>query len=133
MLTCGCAAIAQHAQPHDGLSENHPSCPVHDCCEPQVAPDLTGRIARCAHAAHGGCKNERPSSVDLPFFKYRGPGSRDATDICVCGYAYVAHTVEGMARNVPSNRKTVIQDGRCPGGKFVARGPHPTDTYYCGC
>ena len=32
---------------------------------------------------------------------------------CVCGYLYVAHTKEGMARNVPSNRRTVVEEGRC--------------------
>lgn len=128
LLKCGCSNIAHHAQPHDDLPENHPSCPVHDCCEITTTPDLTGRVAICTQCH----KREQPSSLALAFFNYRGPGSREALTICQCGYAYVAHTAEGRARNVPSNRRTVVEDGRCKTG-FVLRGPNATDTYYCGC
>jgi hypothetical protein len=89
-------------------------------------PDLTGRTAKCS------CGNTMPSdSKHLAFFEYCGPGSREATETCKCGFFFSAHTAEGMARNVASNRKTVIEQGKCTG--FVARGPLEFDRYYCGC
>lgn len=74
----------------------------------------------------------RPSTdADLAFFEYTGLGSPDATDRCVCGYHRVAHDPEEMAKRVPGNRTTVVQDGKCTG--FRARGPAQYDRYYCGC
>ena len=77
----------------------------------------------------------RPSSLEqqgrLAFFEYRGPGSRYATALCKCGFSTTAHDPEAMARNVPNNRLTVIERGKCEG--FQARGPHEFDSYYCGC
>lgn len=89
---------------------------------------MSERMARCTY-----CRRVRPSSEReaLPFFEDRGPGSDDAVNHCKCGYHHVAHTVEGMANNVPSNRRTVIEQGKCRG--FEPHGPHEFDAYYCGC
>jgi len=38
----------------------------------EAPPDLTGRIARCVY-----CKQEKPSSFDLPFFEYGGDKWKD--------------------------------------------------------
>ena len=124
MMKCGHAANATNGH-------GNPSCAI--CCgmTPNAdivvdAPDLTGRLAKCS------CGRTVPSDLkQCAFFEYCGPGSRVAAESCKCGYAFVAHTVEGMARNVPSNRKTVIEQGKCSG--FVARGPLEFDSYYCGC
>lgn len=78
--------------------------------------DLTKRTAKC------GCGRTEPSSKALAFFEYCGPGSRDALDICTCGYASVAHTPEVMARNKALKCTT-----------FTARGPRDFDRFYCGC
>lgn len=83
------------------------------------------RMARCS------CGRTEPSSPSLAFFQDRSEGSALATDHCKCGYTLSAHTVEGMANNVPSNRRTVIEQGKCTG--FVPRGAHEFDSYYCGC
>lgn len=81
-----------------------------------VTIDLAGRTAKCS------CGNMSPSSLSLPFFEYWGPGSREALNICQCGYAFVAHTPEVMDRN----KKLTCT-------AFVARGPREFDRYYCGC
>ena len=89
---------------------------------------LTGRTAKCR------CGSATPSakaSAERAMFEYCGPGSRIGTEICQCGYANTAHTAHGMAGNVPSNRRTVIEQGKCSG--FVARGPLEFDCYWCGC
>lgn len=89
----------------------------------------TERTAKCAY-----CNATRPSSEweQLAFFENRGDGTKWATDHCACcGYTLSAHTVEGMANNVPSNRRTVVEQGKCPG--FIAKGPWEHDSYYCGC
>lgn len=124
MMLCGHAANATNG-------EGKPSCAIcagiHAGAD-MVAetPNLEGRLAKC------GCGRTEPSSTKLAFFEYCGPGSREATETCKCGYAFAPHTAEGMARNVASNRKTVIEDGRCKIGAFVARGPLEFDRYYCG-
>ena len=88
------------------------------------------RQARCPH-----CKTERPSTPDLPFFEYRGPGSRSAKEQCVCGYYEVAHDPAHMDTLVHDRdgkrRPTVVESGRCSG--FVPRGPWDVDLFYCGC
>lgn len=106
MLACGCRAMSTHSDEHDGLPAGHPSCVVHfnDAegrgCKVVEAPDLSGRRARCdyygsttrfrnAGPIYGGgdklglcenggkgCRCEVPSSTDLPFFSYLGPGSK---------------------------------------------------------
>ena len=90
------------------------------------APDLTGRIARCS------CGRTEPSDAKvLAFFEYCGPDSRRSQEQCKCGYNECAHDKEYMSRNVPSNRLTVVEQGKCSG--FQARGPLEFDMYYCGC
>lgn len=96
-----------------------------------TAEDLKDRVAKCH------CNRERPSiealNGSLAFFEYRGPKSEVEKHICAeCRFHYVAHTKEGMARNVATNRKTVIERGECTGFKKMVGG-YPTDTYYCGC
>ena len=126
MMKCGHAANATNG-------DGKPSCAI--CIglragadEVDTAPpDLSGRQAKCSCG-----RIEQSDAKRLAFFEYCGLGSRAATEICKCGYADVAHAVEGMARNVPSNRKTVIEDGRCKRGAFDARGPQEFDRYYCG-
>lgn len=84
------------------------------------------RMARCAH-----CLRTQPSSPSLAFFQDRSEGSELAAKTCKCGYYKVAHTKEGMANNVPSNRLTVIEQGKCTG--FEPHGAWEFDGYYCGC
>lgn len=124
MMKCGHAANATD-------STGRPSCamcigihPGADVIDPSF-PDLGGRQAQCS------CKRLKPSSATLPFFEYCGPESKEATESCTCGYFRVAHEPQGMAGNVPSNRKTVIEQGKCSG--FVSRGPREFDRFYCGC
>lgn len=96
----------------------------------RTPPDLSDRIAWCGHPDHGGHKPQ-PSSTELAFYEYRGPGSRDATCCAHCGYYPSAHDPAEMARNVPNNRRTVVEQGRCPG--YEQRIPSEVDSYYCGC
>ena len=134
MMKCGCVAqgvlTARNGVP---LDPPIPSCLIHDCTEVADAkPDLTGRMAKCAYRHSQPSPRQRPgpspvpSSFDLAFFEYCGPGSREATELCVCGYAQVAHEKNG---------------GKCPQiavkrgllGKFQAKGPQEFDRFYCGC
>ncbi len=122
VMACGCAAGAKQSTYG---SEPVPVCMTHNCTEVSTnPPDLAGRTAKCCSIG------VQPSSQELAFFVYCGPGSREATDYCRCGYHRVAHDPEHMAQNVPSNRKTVVEQGKCTG--FVARGPLEFDRYYCG-
>ena len=86
---------------------------------------ISVRMARCS------CGRTVPSSPDLAFFEDCGPGSKVATGSCVCGYYECAHDPAYMAKNVSSNRRTVVEQGKC--GGFRARGPLEDDRYYCGC
>ena len=120
-MECGCAANCERLQP-DG--KYAPWCFRHDTGKVAPAkPDLTGRVARCTY----GCGHEEPSAFRLAFFEYRGPGSREGREICVCGYHLVAH--ERDERRVMP--QSVVEAGKCKG--FVARGPAAKDSYYCGC
>ncbi len=123
VMACGCSAQGQRV-----LADKTtvPVCITHDCTEvSKNPPDLTGRRAKCCNTGI------QPSGQELAFFVYCGPGSREATDICKCGYHRDAHDPEVMAARVPSNRKTVVELGKCKTG-FVARGPLEFDRYYCG-
>ena len=108
MMKCGCAAAGKRKVGEEWV----PSCAVHDCIEQVETPNLEGRTAMC------GTHAPQPSSLALAFFQYRGPGSRDATQVCKCGYYESAHT------DYPDRLK-------CK--KFEARGPMLNDLYYCGC
>lgn len=82
-----------------------------------AATDVTVRVARC------DCGREEPSSPNLPFFQFRGEGSPEATDVCVCGFYDTAHEAKRTGRRVSS----AVCD------EFTPRGPLPTDIFYCGC
>lgn len=115
LLVCGCAPNARKVTPDGDV----PSCAVHGCTEELVPPpSLEGRMARCS------CSREpRQSNTNLPFFEYRGPGSRDGTAICKCGYSVVAHDKK------IADPKSVVSSV-CD--SFEARGPNEFDLYYCG-
>lgn len=119
MMKCGHAANADH--------DGSPACAI--CAGINRGWDevddenvlLTGREARCS------CGHVRPSNVNLPFFEYRGDGSKMATDSCKnCGYSEVAHTQEPTR-----TQQNVVLNGKCPG--FEPRGAWEYDSYYCGC
>lgn len=122
LMKCGCRSNSlYHGRGDAKIDPPIPACVVHECYEPAAtAPDLTGRIAKCGDHA------PKPSSLDLAFFEFCGPGSREATDICVCGYATVAH--EKHAGKCPPNSKNRSQTGA-----FKPRGAREFDRYYCGC
>lgn len=109
------------------------------------APELVGRLARCAY--YGGekprgfysssscgngrdgtkCMCERPSSRDLAFFEFCGDGSRDALLCKHCGMMPTAHGDGlGPCRN-PGMRK------HRPGTVYEAQGDRGFDRFYCGC
>ena len=106
MMKCGCAGQAT-CSGRDGkiFDPPIPACIIHDCIEVADAPNLAGRIAKCSYS---GCqtnprkcthygnygpdgRSEAPSSLDLPFFEYLGEGSRESTEKCKCGMAWIAH------------------------------------------
>jgi len=115
-LKCGCTASA--VRPPD----NTPSCPIHDCTEQVERPDLTDRVATCSN-----CGKMALSAFGLPFFEYRGPGSREATEMCRCGSLANAHTPEALAKAEASGYPRTCKEFRPnPKGRL-------TDSYYCGC
>lgn len=91
LMKCGCVAQGTCSQSGGKKFDPPvPSCVVHSCIEiAENAPDLSGRLARCAYRPHGHA--DRPSSFDLPFFVFRGDASPEATDKCKCGMAWIAH------------------------------------------
>ena len=74
MMACGHAANSK-------TPSGAPSCAICVGIHPGAdtvakAPDLTGRIARCAYYGQrarisGRCQSEAPSSTDLAFFEHR--------------------------------------------------------------
>lgn len=77
VMACGCTSHAKR-KTEDGYV---PACIVHDCIEVlDDQPDLIGRTAFCAYGKHA----EKPSSPELPFFEYHGPGSASARELCEC-------------------------------------------------
>jgi len=140
LMKCGCVShsvvTAIKGAPVD---PPQPSCVVHDCMEvAETKPDLTGRQAKCTYR-HDGPKRPGshqqpgpspvPSSYDLAFFEYCGPGSRQAIEYCVCGYLKVAHDKDGG--RCPSGQTLTGERGA--GGMFQAQGPLEYDRFYCGC
>lgn len=63
-------------------------------------PDLRTREARCCD-----CDARRPSSFDLPFFSYDGPGS--------------PLDLDNATTHIPP--------------KYRTKGGRPFDSFYCGC
>lgn len=112
-LICGCFPYAERVS-KDG--SRTPYCMKHDeFREAEAMPNLEGRTATCCD-----CNAKKPSSPDLAFFEYQGPGSMDCNRLCVCGYIDTVHGRLGQDRP------------KC-GGTFTPRGPLPMDRYYCGC
>lgn len=110
LLSCGCAPDAVRRK-LDGRQV--PTCVHGTETLMEQQPDLTGRVARCAQ-----CGSDKPSSPDLPFFRYRGPGSLSATKVCAkCGFHEIAHR--------PGTP--------CDCQDFQPHGAYETDAYYCGC
>ncbi len=111
IMACGCVANATKRMA-DGTEV--PACVIHDeTLLMAEAPNLEGRIARCAY-----CGKEKPSSRGLPFFEFLGEGSPEAKDMCTCGYHRKAHEMDNERRLTHP---------------FKARGPAKFDRYYCGC
>ncbi len=124
-MACGHAANAT-----DGKGQ--PACAIcvglnRGAETPVEPPDLRHRQARCGCGAI-----EASDCKKLAFFEYRGDGSPAALTSCKkCGYHAVAHDPEECRKRVPSNRLTVVEQGKCPG--FEAHGPWEFDTFFCGC
>ena len=113
IMACGCAANA--VSPKNGHTV--PSCAIHDCLEiAPVQPSLSGRKAQC------GCGKISESSLDLPFFTFRGEGSSDAIESCKhCRYHEVAH-----AKPKPPHLVKNVCD------EFTPHGAFEFDGFYCG-
>ena len=79
-------------------------------------PNLQGRTAKC-----DSCKNTKPSDVSLPFFEYRGPGSRYEVQCANC-HRFHEHKEVG--------REGIF--GPCSNYQ-PSTGGRETDGYYCGC
>jgi hypothetical protein len=125
MLTCGHIANAVRYFDKE-RTEALPCCAICSCTTP--AEDQSyhlGRKARCC-----GVKSERSSMErdKLAFYEYRGPGSQFAVEGCTCGFARMAHKGEETRPQV--RRACIKKNGEL---KFVERGPHEYDSYYCGC
>ncbi len=159
MMACGCAA-ATTCSARNGVTYDPPipSCFTHNCIEiAEVAPDLTGRRARCSYFGKGGfshyecnyakqtgctrreCACEMPSGTALPFFKYHGPGSHEALDRCKhCNFwesAHSWHAVESTIRSSwrrPRDMTSVVAKTRAC-AHFDPLGDVGFDSFYCGC
>lgn len=81
---------------------------------------LEGRMARCT------CEREPvPSSFDLAFFEYRGPGSYQGRVTCRnCRYYDTAHEMK-VRENPPHLRRFCCDN-------FEPIGEREFDLYYCG-
>jgi hypothetical protein len=67
-----------------------PACITHDCIKIATSvPDLSERIAQCSYLPKEHAP--RPSSCDLPFFKFKGDGSPSAKETCKCGRFQIVH------------------------------------------
>lgn len=138
LMKCGCVAQGVRTSAGGVKHDPIPSCLTHDCIEVADArPDLTGRMAKCFYSHERSGRADRhqnpgkspvPSSYDLVFFEYQGVGSREATNICVCGYAKVAHDNNGGA--CPDR---LLSKTKSPSKKFTPKGPQEFDRFYCGC
>jgi len=124
MMACGHAANAV-CSAKGGIKYEPaiPSCAICSCIEVSLEqPDLTGRIATCC-----GETSWKPSSFQLAFFEYRGPGSKVALTTCKhCHYSEFAHT--NKAKQTERGRKN---NNICD--SYLPNGPWEMDRYYCGC
>lgn len=91
LMKCGCVAHATCKRRGDVVFDPPiPACVIHECYEvADSKPDLTGRKASCSYRPAGHA--DVPSSYDLAFFEYRGPGSPEATAKCKCGMHESTH------------------------------------------
>ena len=115
MMRCGHAANGIcNSKAGVKYSPGIPSCVICSCINIATQEfDLTNRKARCC-----SLESERDSSLDLAFFEYRGPGSKQSIESCAnCGYYEVAH-------NKPKIKSC---------GAFKPHGAYGYDLYYCGC
>jgi hypothetical protein len=116
MMECGHAANA--------TTEGNPCCAICFMLDPGATvvsvspPSLEGRIAVCPH-----CKKTKPSSPELAFFEYRGPGSDNCSK---CGYKAVAHSNLYPTNPVTGRANPVKDHNFDPAGK-------ETDVFYDGC
>ena len=118
MMKCGCVAMSVCSS-RGGVKYDPPipSCITHDCFEVAEGPDLSGRTAQCSYFPKGHAP--KPSSLDLAFFVFKGDGSMESKERCVCGYYEIAH------------KKRPLKELKCSG--FRPHGPFEFDEYYCGC
>jgi hypothetical protein len=119
LLSCGCRANSTDEQ-------GNPSCVIHTgsgiVIKPIDTPNLTNRKAKCY-----SCNSIRDSSLELPFFTYRGEGSPDAKNHCKnCGYYEQAHNTNRYYKGT-----TEVNPLLC--SKFEPHGVYEYDTFYCGC
>ena len=113
----------------NALINKVPGCAICNCIEidreVHGTEGLEGRKAKCGDHKPGSGDGIRDSNWELPFFRYRGPGSFDAEDVCaICGYRKTAHVTKPIGRNV-------VAEEICPG--FKSHGPFEYDEFYCGC
>lgn len=95
-------------------------------------PDLTDRVAVCSTC--GKC--EKPSTWDLAFFEFQGPGSRYATKRCKnCPYTKESHKYGDRYATHMDGKLGDYNPHTCKarGKSFEPRGPLDEDKYYCGC
>lgn len=92
--------------------------------KPFTADLLTGRMATCPD-----CRREEPSSPNLAFFTYRGPGSEFARR---CAHPIVRN---GETYFCGLRGEVAHQPGRTGFGHDFVEGnlPANTDSFYCGC
>jgi len=136
LMKCGCVAQGIGRKAGETEAQMRPCCVIHDCFEPaESVPDLNGRFAQCSYLPHGHAK--KPSSFNLAFFEFRGEGSREATDICKCGYAKVAHlprwraTIHLVRRwyKIERHEEDVAKDFNCEEADAKAVAEHHADFY----
>jgi hypothetical protein len=122
LLKCGHASNSVRTASGGGDHAPIPSCVICDCIDPEPKEiTLEGRTAICCNE-----RSKVPSTLDLAFFKYRGEGSRQATETCAnCGYYCTAHELK--QKNPPIRINKNICDN------FQPRGALEFDRYYCGC
>jgi hypothetical protein len=128
LMKCGCVAQGVlRARGGETLDPPIPAYVVHECYDvADDKPDLTGRIAQCAYLPKGHAP--KPSSYDLAFFEYLGPGSRESSDLCKCGFSKKPHDENGG--RIPPKKYAANMKG-C--AAFTPKGPAEFDRYYCGC
>lgn len=87
--------------------------------EDQRTIDLTGRRAKCAY--HHNENDTVESSFNLPFFEFRGEGSRDSKWHCKHCFYYEPVHDPNYSHYKPLDHE------------FEAHGAFEYDRYYCGC